>query len=812
MTRLTSDVLVALETGRLEPEITEHEQSPALSQPHSQIVIRVVDATGKNSEGSVVHLLDGSGAQGIAHTADAAGLVVFDELAQGVYQAWASTPGYVSSLTTVEAYSEEETRSPHRIELAGATKFTGHVETLGGLGLTAELALFPLGHDHAVFRGKSDSMGDFVFASLPKGEWQVVALAGEHAQSEVLRVHSVGVTAHIVVPMAPRAALAGRVANQRGEPVVGAQIRVSTAGATHKRITATSTPSLVGPRWMHPLTGRRELPIRDTRRFGARRAGARPLECGNGHCGVDLGSVRGAPVVAAADGVVVVASDDDRGKSGRYVALEHDAGFKTFYMHLDSVALNLAIGAKVAAGTQLGTLGRSGIRHSEAHLHFALSKEEAGQPHFLDPEPMLRSAVVIEMPLSSERRSMRALDLQVSATSEGARAIASECEMSNTDGEFSLRNLAAGEYVITVRHANYAPGQIKKLKLHPGQSLDDIRVVLNDGESLEGKILGPGGPIPDTWIRAYQGEGESRQRVATQGIRNDGSFRLRPLIGPIDLEIGAAGFGVIRKTIRAKDVDASGHVFELSLFNAELRGQVRSPGGEPLRAAQVQILSGPAGRGRRTTTDAYGFFHYKALPAGTYGLLIRSEKYPALKASASTKSSTEFSLSAGGSLRIELRDSHSEAALAGLRVSLRGPKGRTSTALSDAFGQVRVDALACGRWIATIDSPEYSALREGFEVSAGEEDDEPHIMRMKRGASLRGVVRDDYGERVAGAKVWLGSSEAMSDRDGMFHLQRVGTGDVVLQAAHGEARGAMPLELDPGDELVTLELNLRPEG
>jgi hypothetical protein len=36
----------------------------------------------------------------------------------------------------------------------------------------------------------------------------------------------------------------------------------------------------------------------------------------------------------------------------------------------------------------------------------------------------------------------------------------------------------------------------------------------------------------------------------------------------------------------------------------------------------------------------------------------------------------------------------------------------------------------------------------------------------------------------------------------------VATGAVTLQATHGEESCAMPLQLDPGDELVTLELDL----
>src|SRR6185503_11580017 len=47
---------------------------------------------------------------------------------------------------------------------------------------------------------------------------------------------------------------------------------------------------LIKDAWVHPLGGpARRMPIRDSRVFGAERPGERPIECQNGHCGVDIG-------------------------------------------------------------------------------------------------------------------------------------------------------------------------------------------------------------------------------------------------------------------------------------------------------------------------------------------------------------------------------------------------------------------------------------------------------------------------------------------------------------------------------------------
>lgn len=100
------------------------------------------------------------------------------------------------------------------------------------------------------------------------------------------------------------------------------------------------------------------------------------------------------------------------------------------------------------------------------------------------------------------------------------------------------------------------------------------------------------------------------------------------------------------------------------------------------------------------------------------------------------------------------------------------------------------------------------AKLQTFDVAQSEDIKEAHIVRLHRGAKLKGIVRDAAGDRVAGARVWLGRTETTSDHDGVFLLDRVRTGDVVLRAKKADETAALPLGLFAGDELVTLELSL----
>lgn len=86
---------------------------------------------------------------------------------------------------------------------------------------------------------------------------------------------------------------------------------------------------------------------------------------GSFHAGVDISTQYGAPVRAAADGVVL--STERTSGYGLIVEIEHRPGFQTRYAHLAAFAV--APGQAVKAGEMIGYVGRSG-RSTGPHLHF----------------------------------------------------------------------------------------------------------------------------------------------------------------------------------------------------------------------------------------------------------------------------------------------------------------------------------------------------------------------------------------------------------------------------------------------------------
>ena len=86
---------------------------------------------------------------------------------------------------------------------------------------------------------------------------------------------------------------------------------------------------------------------------------------GSFHAGVDISSYFGAPVHAAADGVVVKAERESG--YGLVLLLDHGRRLSTFYAHLSS--FNAAPGQQVLGGEIIGYVGRSG-RSTGPHLHY----------------------------------------------------------------------------------------------------------------------------------------------------------------------------------------------------------------------------------------------------------------------------------------------------------------------------------------------------------------------------------------------------------------------------------------------------------
>ena len=186
-----------------------------------------------------------------------------------------------------------------------------------------------------------------------------------HEARRVAGLYAAAMTAAVIAITAADAAV----------PSIPDRARLAAAPTTLPAVlTASATPAL--PAYAIAF----ESPVKGEgidSPFGLRRL---PWEAhGRLHAGIDIAAASGAPVHAAAEGVVARA-----GKSpshGHFVEIAHAGGLKSLYAHMGSQTSGLRRGARLEKGRVIGFVGSTG-RSTGAHLHFEIRK--ANRP--LDPE------------------------------------------------------------------------------------------------------------------------------------------------------------------------------------------------------------------------------------------------------------------------------------------------------------------------------------------------------------------------------------------------------------------------------------------
>lgn len=141
------------------------------------------------------------------------------------------------------------------------------------------------------------------------------------------------------------------------KPVVVATKKSSTryksSGSVNTAITTSGGKVSLGISLIRPVSGT------ITSRFGARSS----IRVSS-HTGLDIANATGTPIVAAAAGTVTFAGY--KGSYGNMLVISHGNGVQTYYAHCNT--LNVSVGAKVAQGQKIATVGSTG-NSTGPHLH-----------------------------------------------------------------------------------------------------------------------------------------------------------------------------------------------------------------------------------------------------------------------------------------------------------------------------------------------------------------------------------------------------------------------------------------------------------
>ena len=85
------------------------------------------------------------------------------------------------------------------------------------------------------------------------------------------------------------------------------------------------------------------------------------------HRGIDYAAMTGTPVLAAGDGTVAIARQNNA--SGKYIVIQHGEQYTTKYLHLSAFARGINGGSRVKQGQTIGYVGATGWA-TGPHLHY----------------------------------------------------------------------------------------------------------------------------------------------------------------------------------------------------------------------------------------------------------------------------------------------------------------------------------------------------------------------------------------------------------------------------------------------------------
>ncbi|HEX6202470.1 MAG TPA: carboxypeptidase-like regulatory domain-containing protein, partial [Thermoanaerobaculia bacterium] len=387
------------------------------------------------------------------------------------------------------------------------------------------------------------------------------------------------------------------------------------------------------------------------------------------------------------------------------------------------------------------------------------------------------------------------------------------------DGRFEIENVPPGAVRLAASGGGFRPGEASGIELAPGERRDGVRIELQRGGTLVGRVLAPDGqPLPNALVQVSA-------NLLWGGIegRTDGDGRYR---------LPGLPEGVLQ--VRAEHSDFVATIREITAGEGEIQldlqlgaghrvsGRVVDAGGAPIAGARV-MLGGQMVRGllRPATTRADGSFELDGVAPGLWQLSAAKEGWvqaeePLRLEIDGPVAGVELRLTAGAAVVGHVRGVDL-AEIGRLRVAAgaedRAPGGDTRIGTVDYEGGYRVDGLTPGRWRVMAILGEGEGMASGVvELAAGQQEARLDL-EMAGDLVLSGRVTLG-GRPLSGSEVSLTGRDHVSfargrtGADGRFRIARLERGRYEL-SVHDYVEGvAEQREIDlAGDHEVTIDLD-----
>ncbi len=378
------------------------------------------------------------------------------------------------------------------------------------------------------------------------------------------------------------------------------------------------------------------------------------------------------------------------------------------------------------------------------------------------------------------------------------------------DGRFTIEEVSPGEIELHVRADGYRSAELKSLTVEPERDLEDLRIVLEPGATISGRVTDAlGRPVPGAMVL-----------VSEQGTRFGGLQSLddTDAEGRYRLEGVSPG----RRTVFARhddhppvsreiDAELGDNLLDLAFEGgATVSGRVLGPAGEPVAGAEINLgttsmLVRFGGDSQPGLSDTSGAFSIGGVAAGTYTLQAQKEGYATgvvedLEVGAGDLHGVEIRLSRGSAIVGRLLGLDRSDYLRVQIIAVR-PPATFSLGRIEAEGGYRIDDLAPGEYTVRAQVGQRGRSAQGT-ASVVEGAAETLLdLEFRGGLTLSGVVlRGD--EPLTGTTVSADgldvASEAggVTDSRGRFELRGLEPGRHLLSVGNFQTGLAHREEID----------------
>lgn len=723
-------------------------------------------------------------------------------LPEGHYQTWLHGNHLLSEVQPIQVSSDKTLGYTLYKGFSVQGKIVGKsIPSSGTVGIFRKDSKYPAKRTEI----KADRT--FKLDGVPSGTWTSTLFSSSHYNANDADFSVAKNLSGMHIDAIPKHQVTGRVLDSKGNPIENVRVFIPGKDAL-PMVSKEPMP------WTYPIAGdKKTLKLSPSRSFGAFRPGKRPLECLKGHCGIDIGSTKGQGILAAASGKVIKLSKKNTGLAGKFIKIDHDGVFTTWYIHLDSLSPQISVGTKVTAGEKIGTLGDTGIKRSKPHLHFGVAANHGGQLFYIDPLNVLRDSLrktEIET-IASEHQGQVIASSPIEKNTEPTRLTTDgyiHSTHTDTSGLFSLSGVEDKKPTIYFDHPQFVRS-FRKLSL-TAQRHDIDKTTLIALQRRKGNIELPQTANVSFTIHAEWGSEDAISETGPQVIQSNGDFSLDVPPIPYDLVLYKGKHEHQRFLIRDKNVDFFALVAHEK--NQRLRLKIIDESGLIANDAMVKRMQRSEAIATYTT-DRDGHITIDNLGEEKLTFVINApwsfQKSIHLSPSESWQ---EVVLSFGVTLDIPLRLENGDPPAQGTLFTLK--KGsKTKSCRSNNDGSCRISGLEPGNWTFAAKDPRFVKSPIPITIPKAKTRNQTFrgpVFSLSEGVTVSGIIRDDLGNRLSNATIQIGNEVTKTDLDGYYKFKAIRYGTHQLTISKDKLVLSQRVAIEPGNPHRKMDWKLVP--